>query len=131
MKRDSLRGAGEASAFAARFRGGVVAVPAEKVSTETASGGCVQQQPGVPTSVAALQQPTAGDAAARPSPVKFTVEPQPSTIKPQPERPAAATAVGKLTIDKPSSDKPTMMLQEDLVEFNKDDNEVSGDFDVF
>ncbi len=125
MKRDSLRGAGEASAFAARFRGGVTAVPAEKVSIETASG-CVQQPPGVPTSVAALQQPTAGDAAARPSPVKFTVEPQPSTIKPQPERPAAATAVGKLTMD-----KPTMMLQEDLVEFNKDDNEVEGDFDVF
>ena len=107
MKRDSLRGPSEASALAARFRSGVAAAAAEKDSEAVAGG------PPVP--VAVISAAAAGDVLARPSPVKFTVEPQSASIKPQPERPVAVGGGGKLGLD---------ILQEDLVEFNKDDSEV-------
>jgi len=72
-----------------------------------------------------LQQPTAaaGDALARPSPVRFTVEPQSASIKPHPERPqAAAAAGGKLSLDTAAA--ATILPPEDLVEFNREDSEV-------
>ena len=122
VKRDSLRGGNEVGALAARFRSGVAAAAAERDSEAATSSTPPQQlsthaalHPGV---MAAQQQhPAAGDAMARPSPVKFTVKPQVSSIKPQPERPAVAA--GKLSMD-----RSTMLLQEDLVEFNKEDSEV-------
>jgi len=110
VKRDSLRGASEASALAARFRTGVAAAAAEKDSEVLLA------------SLSTLQQPAAaaaGDIMARPSPVKFTVEPQSASIKPQPERPKAVAA-GKLSLDTRSAG----LLSEDLVEFSKEDSEV-------
>jgi hypothetical protein len=112
-KRDSLRGASEASALAARFRTGVAAAAAEKDSEVLLA------------SMPALQQPSAaatGDALARPSPVRFTVEPQSASIKPHPERPQAAAAGGKLGMDTTAA--AAVISPEDLVEFNREDSEV-------
>jgi hypothetical protein len=115
-KRDSLRGASEASALAARFRTGVAAAAAEKDSEVLLA------------SMPALQQPAAtaaaGDSLARPSPVRFTVEPQSASIKPHPERPQAAAATGgKLSLDTPAA-ATAVLPPEDLVEFNREDSEV-------
>ncbi len=78
------------------------------------------------TSMPALQQPAttaaAGDALARPSPVRFTVEPQSASIKPHPERPQAAVAGGKLSLDTGAA--AAVIPPEDLVEFNREDSEV-------
>jgi hypothetical protein len=114
-KRDSLRGASEASALAARFRTGVAAAAAEKDSEVLLASTSSLQQPA--TSAAA------GDALARPSPVRFTVEPQSASIKPHPERPQAAAAGGKLGLDTAAAAAP-VIPPEDLVEFNREDSEV-------
>jgi hypothetical protein len=98
--------------LAARFRTGVAAAAAEKDSEVLLA------------SMPLLQQPTAaaGDALARPSPVRFTVEPQSASIKPLPERPQAAAAGGKLSLDTGAG--AAVLPPEDLVEFNREDSEV-------
>ncbi len=76
-------------------------------------------------STSSLQQPSAaaaGDALARPSPVRFTVEPQSASIKPHPERPQAAVG-GKLSLDTAAA-AAAVIPPEDLVEFNREDSEV-------
>jgi hypothetical protein len=82
-------------------------------------------------STSSLQQPSAtaaaaaGDALARPSPVRFTVEPQSASIKPHPERPQAAAATGgKLCLDTGAAAATAVLPPEDLVEFNREDSEV-------
>jgi hypothetical protein len=54
--------------------------------------------------------------------VRFTVEPQSASIKPHPERPQAAAAGGKLSLDTAAA--ATILPPEDLVEFNREDSEV-------
>ncbi len=101
--------------MAARFRTGVAAAAAEKDSEVLLA------------STSALQQPAAtaatGDALARPSPVRFTVEPQSASIKPHPERPHAAAAGGKLSLGTGPA-AAAVLPPEDLVEFNREDSEV-------
>ncbi len=98
--------------MAARFRTGVAAAAAEKDSEVLLA------------SMPALQQPSAtaaaGDALARPSPVRFTVEPQSASIKPHPERPQAV-ASGKPSLETAAA---AVLPPEDLVEFNREDSEV-------